>query len=119
MRSDSFSAPSHTTLRAVFESYGEYDFPDFNCGLPVPKVLKQNAGFFWLRKPEEMIELLSETVKISKKTILVKIRLGFDYRIHGKLDYRKHRFGYVPLGIRRKNDFFSIRNALAGFYGAC
>lgn len=63
----------------VFESYGDYDFLDFNCGCPVPKVLKQKAGSGWLRRPEEMIDLLSEMVKISKKPVLVKIRLGFDH----------------------------------------
>lgn len=63
----------------VFESYGDYDFLDFNCGCPVPKVLKQKAGSGWLRRPEELIELLSEMVKISKKPVIVKIRLGFDH----------------------------------------
>lgn len=62
----------------VFESYGDYDFLDFNCGCPVPKVLKQKAGSGWLKRPDEMIELLGEMVKISKKPVICKIRLGFE-----------------------------------------
>ena len=28
----------------MFEELAQYDFLDFNCGCPVPKVIRQNAG---------------------------------------------------------------------------
>lgn len=63
----------------AFEHYGEYDFLDFNCGCPVPKVIKQKAGSSWLTRPEELIDLLKEMVKISSKPVICKIRLGYDH----------------------------------------
>lgn len=63
----------------AFEHYGDYDFLDFNCGCPVPKVIKQKAGSSWLTHPDELLDLLKEMVKISKKPVICKIRLGFDH----------------------------------------
>ena len=61
----------------IFEELGEYDFLDFNCGCPVPKVIRQNAGSSWLNRTDELLELMKEMVKISKKPVIIKIRIGF------------------------------------------
>ncbi len=61
----------------LFEELGEYDFLDFNCGCPVPKVIRQNAGSSWLNRPDELIDLMKEIVHISQKPVIIKIRIGF------------------------------------------
>ncbi len=60
----------------IIEKEAEYDFLDFNCGCPVPKVVKQNAGSKWLTRIDELYDLLKELVKISHKPVLVKMRTG-------------------------------------------
>ncbi|MFA6830022.1 MAG: tRNA-dihydrouridine synthase [Bacilli bacterium] len=62
----------------LFEKYGDYDFLDFNCGCPVPKVVKQNSGSQWLNRPEELIETMKEIVRISSKPVIIKVRIGFN-----------------------------------------
>lgn len=61
----------------MFENLGEYDFLDFNCGCPVPKVIRQNAGSAWLNRPDELIDLMKDIVRISNKPVIIKIRIGF------------------------------------------
>ena len=61
----------------LFEEFAQYDFLDFNCGCPVPKVIRQNAGSAWLKRGDELIELMKEIVKISSKPVIIKIRIGF------------------------------------------
>ena len=60
----------------------EFDFIDgidFNCGCPVKKVIKQNAGSALLNDLELLKRLVS-TIKThsKKKSLSVKFRLGFD-----------------------------------------
>lgn len=61
----------------MFENLGEYDFLDFNCGCPVPKVIKQNAGSSWLTRPDELVDLMRDVVRLSSKPVIIKIRIGF------------------------------------------
>lgn len=61
----------------IFESLASYDFLDFNCGCPVGKVVKQNAGSAWLNREDELVDLMSEIVKISSHPVIIKIRIGF------------------------------------------
>ncbi|MFA6861132.1 MAG: tRNA-dihydrouridine synthase family protein [Bacilli bacterium] len=74
-----FGGKEEVVLKSIplFEKYGQYDFLDFNCGCPVPKVLRQHAGSYWLNRPDELIHLLKEMVKISSKPVILKIRIGF------------------------------------------
>lgn len=62
----------------LFEKYAQYDFLDFNCGCPVPKVVKQHAGSFWLNREDDLIKLLTKMVSISSKPVTIKIRIGFN-----------------------------------------
>lgn len=57
--------------------YATYDFLDFNCGCPVPKVIRQQAGSYWLNRQDELLDLMKELVKISTKPVIIKIRIGF------------------------------------------
>lgn len=54
------------------------DILDINMGCPVPKVLKSQAGSFWLKDIEDTKDKIQAIVKASKKPVTAKIRLGFD-----------------------------------------
>ena len=54
------------------------DIIDINCGCPVQKVLKANAGSQLLKDPQLIYEIVSNIVKNVKKPVTVKIRIGFD-----------------------------------------
>lgn len=54
------------------------DILDINMGCPVPKVLKSQAGSFWLKDIEATKDKIEAIVKASKKPVTAKIRLGFD-----------------------------------------
>ena len=52
---------------------------DLNCGCPVPKVIKQDAGSALLKEPAKLCHLVQTIKKTSKKRYTsVKLRLGFD-----------------------------------------
>lgn len=74
-----FGGKKDIILKSVplFEERGNYDFLDFNCGCPVPKVIRQNAGSSWLNRPDELVDLMKELVKISSKPVIIKMRIGF------------------------------------------
>lgn len=61
----------------IVEQYAQYDFLDFNCGCPVPKVIRQQAGSYWLNRQDELVDLMKELVKVSSKPVIIKIRIGF------------------------------------------
>lgn len=75
-----FGGKEESILKSIeiFEKYGAYDFLDFNCGCPVPKVLRQGAGSAWLKTPDRLIDLMEKIVEKSTKPVIIKMRLGFD-----------------------------------------
>ncbi len=64
----------------VLQEIADYDYLDINLGCPVNKVIKNNAGSSWLRKQRhyELFDTISSLVKLSKKPVTCKIRLGWD-----------------------------------------
>ena len=56
----------------------EADILDINMGCPVPKVIKSQAGSFWLKDLDDSKEKVRAIVKASKKPVTAKIRLGWD-----------------------------------------
>lgn len=54
------------------------DILDINMGCPVPKVLKSQAGSYWLKDIDATREKIEAIVKASKKPVTAKIRIGFD-----------------------------------------
>lgn len=54
------------------------DILDINMGCPVPKVIKSQAGSFWLKDIEDSRTKIEAIVKASKKPVTAKIRLGWD-----------------------------------------
>ncbi len=53
-----------------------YDIIDFNMACPLPKIFKNNEGSALMQDPILASKIVSEAVKVSKKPISVKIRLG-------------------------------------------
>lgn len=51
---------------------------DINMGCPVPKVVKNGEGSALMNQPRLVYEIVSRTVRSTKKPVTVKIRKGFD-----------------------------------------
>ena len=63
----------------ILNKFDGIDGIDLNCGCPVPKVVKQNAGSALLKDIPNLIKILKTIKKTSEKRYLsAKIRLGFD-----------------------------------------
>ena len=76
-----FGGSKDTLLKAleIIESQkDDYDFIDVNLGCPVPKVTKTGAGSAWLKREDELFNMMSSLVKASKKPVTAKIRIGWD-----------------------------------------
>jgi tRNA-dihydrouridine synthase B len=76
-----FGSNKKTLIEAVKrmqELTDNYDFIDVNLGCPMPKVIKTGAGSSWLRRPEQLFEMMQSLVSISDKPVTAKIRIGYD-----------------------------------------
>ena len=54
------------------------DIIDINMGCPVMKVVKTGAGAALMKNEDLAVEIVKEVVKVSKKPVTVKMRLGWD-----------------------------------------
>ena len=76
-----FGGSKETLLKAleiIENQKDDYDFIDVNLGCPVPKVTKTGAGSAWLKREDELFDMMSGLVKASKKPVTAKIRIGWD-----------------------------------------
>lgn len=55
-----------------------FDILDLNMGCPVPKVVKNGEGSALMKNPALVREIVTKTVRATKKPVTVKIRKGFD-----------------------------------------
>lgn len=51
---------------------------DINMGCPVPKVVKNGEGSALMKNPKLVYQIVSKTVRATRKPVTVKIRKGFD-----------------------------------------
>ena len=56
------------------DEHSNCDIIDINCGCPVNKVLKANAGSKLLQNPQLIYDIVSNIVKNVSKPVTVKIR---------------------------------------------
>ena len=94
----------------LFEQQGEFDFLDFNCGCPVPKVIRQNAGSSWLNRPDELVDLMKNIVRASSHPVIIKIRIGFSSLMDiVPLCKRLEEVGVQAIAVhgRTRNEMFS------------
>lgn len=85
---------------------------DINCGCPVPKVIKQNAGSALLKNPEKIYKILEIIKKTSnKKYTSAKLRLGFDSVILPDIAKNLENSGadFISVHVRTKVGGFSAK----------
>ncbi|MGN1181480.1 MAG: tRNA dihydrouridine synthase DusB [Faecalibacillus sp.] len=75
-----FGGEVETMVKAAqyIDQNSNCDIIDINCGCPVNKVLKANAGSQLLKDPQRIYDIVSQIVENVKKPVTVKIRSGFD-----------------------------------------
>ncbi len=62
--------------------FDHFDFIDFNCGCPAPKIVKNNDGSAMMRDINNTRAVIESLVKNSKKPVSVKFRLGIEDNIN-------------------------------------
>ena len=69
-------------MAGVVEKYinprDDIDILDINMGCPAPKIVKNGDGSALLKNPPLIREILREVIKVSKKPVTLKIRMGWD-----------------------------------------
>lgn len=76
-----FGGSKETLLQAIEileQSGAEYDFLDINLGCPVPKVTRAGSGSAWLKRLDELAEMMRAVTEKSSRPVTAKIRLGWD-----------------------------------------
>lgn len=58
--------------------FDHFNFIDFNCGCPAPKIVKNNDGSAMMKNIEKTRKVITCLVENSKKPVSVKFRLGID-----------------------------------------
>ncbi len=84
-----FGGTKETLLKGLMvlkETKAKYDFIDVNLGCPVHKVTKTGAGSAWLKRPQELYEMMKEFVSQASCPVTAKIRIGWDF---DSINYRK------------------------------
>ena len=72
------SDPDILSRMAAYLEDRPFEILDLNMGCPVPKVVKNGEGSALLRQPRLVEEIISKTVRATKKPMTVKIRKGFE-----------------------------------------
>lgn len=57
----------------------DIDILDINMGCPAPKIVKNGDGSALLKEPKMIRKILKEIIKVSKKPVTLKIRIGWDH----------------------------------------
>lgn len=65
------------------------DIIDINMGCPVMKVVKTGAGVALMKDEDLAVEIVKRVVKVSKKPVTVKMRLGWDNKNKNYLSLAK------------------------------
>ena len=65
------------------------DIIDINMGCPVMKVVKTGAGAALMKNEDLAVEIVKRVVKVSKKPVTVKMRLGWDSKSKNYLSLAK------------------------------
>lgn len=67
----------------------DIDMIDINMGCPAPKIVKNGDGSALLKNPRLAREILREVIKVSKKPVTLKIRMGWDHNNINGVDIAK------------------------------
>lgn len=84
---------------------------DLNFGCPAPKIVKNEDGSFLLKNPQKIYDIVYDAVKVSKKPVTAKIRMGFDSEHINFLEVGKAielaGASMVTIHGRTREDFYS------------
>jgi nifR3 family TIM-barrel protein len=87
------------------------DIIDINMGCPVNKVLASNAGSKWLLDPQKSFLMMQEIVRVAKKPVTCKMRIGWDNQHKNYLEYAllMEKAGVAMLAVhgRTKSQMYS------------
>jgi tRNA-dihydrouridine synthase B len=67
----------------------DVDMIDINMGCPAPKIVKNGDGSALLKNPKLVREILKRVIKVSKKPVTLKIRMGWDHDNINGIDIAK------------------------------
>lgn len=67
----------------------DIDIIDINMGCPAPKIVKNGDGSALMKEPKLARRVLKEVVKVSKKPVTLKIRMGWDHDSINGMDIAK------------------------------
>ncbi|MDR7855693.1 tRNA dihydrouridine synthase DusB [Tissierella sp.] len=80
-------------MASVVESHlnprEDIDIIDINMGCPAPKIVKNGDGSALMKNPKLVRQVLKEVVKVSKKPVTLKIRMGWDHDNINGIDIAK------------------------------
>lgn len=78
-------------LEAVADQLNAMPFAgiDINCGCPAPKIVSNGEGSALMKEMSVAENFISEAVKVLKKPVSVKFRLGWDYTSVNCVDFAK------------------------------
>ena len=65
-------------VEKYINSRDDVDIIDINMGCPAPKIVKNGDGSALLKNPPLIRKILREVIKVSKKPVTLKIRMGWD-----------------------------------------
>lgn len=86
------------------------DIIDINMGCPVMKVVKTGAGAALMKDEDLAVEIVERVVKVSKKPVTVKMRLGWDKQNQNYLSLAKklEKVGVkaITLHARTRSQFY-------------
>lgn len=89
----------------------DVDIIDINMGCPAPKIVKNGDGSALVKNPRLAREILREVVRVSKKPVTLKIRMGWDHDNINGIDIAKiseeEGIAAVTIHARTRDMFYS------------
>lgn len=89
----------------------DIDIIDINMGCPAPKIVKNGDGSSLLKDPKLIREIIKKTVKVSKKPLTIKIRMGWDHNSINGIEIGKiaeeEGISAITIHARTKDMFYS------------
>lgn len=89
----------------------DIDIIDINMGCPAPKIVKNGDGSALMKDPQLAREVLREVVKVSKKPVTLKMRMGWDHDSINGIDIAKiaeeEKISAITVHARTRDMFYS------------
>lgn len=89
----------------------DIDIIDINMGCPAPKIVKNGDGSALMKEPKLAREVLREVVKVSKKPVTLKMRMGWDHDSINGIDIAKiaeeEKISAITVHARTRDMFYS------------